>query len=76
MDSIDELRPRALPTWSWPPVLGCPALQAGRGAELDVLEFLEAAKKGEKLELGEDVVVIGAGNTAMDAPAWPSAWQV
>ena len=39
----------------------------GEGAELDVLEFLEAAKKGEKLELGEDVVVIGAGNTAMDA---------
>ena len=32
-----------------------------------MLEFLEAAKKGEKLELGEDVVVIGAGNTAMDA---------
>ena len=39
----------------------------GEGAELDVLEFLEGAKKGEKLELGEDVVVIGAGNTAMDA---------
>ena len=40
----------------------------GEGAEMDVLEFLEAAKKApETLSLGTDVVVIGAGNTAMDA---------
>lgn len=37
------------------------------GEEIDVLEFLEAAKRGEPLELGTDVVVVGAGNTAMDA---------
>ena len=40
----------------------------GAGKELDVLEFLEAAKKRpETLDLGGDVVVVGAGNTAMDA---------
>lgn len=34
---------------------------------LDALSFLEAAKKEpESLDLGSDVVVIGAGNTAMD----------
>ncbi len=37
------------------------------GEEIDVLEFLEAAKSGEPLELGTDVVIVGAGNTAMDA---------
>lgn len=56
---------------------GCPGSAGlGEGAELDVLEFLETAKKGEKLELGEDVVVIGAGNTAMDAARVASAWLV
>ena len=40
----------------------------GEDAEMDVLEFLEAAKKDpDTLALGSDVVVIGAGNTAMDA---------
>lgn len=68
MDSIDELKARGftdvvVATAAWMP--GSAGL--GEGAELDVLEFLEAAKKGEKFELGEDVVVIGAGNTAMDA---------
>ena len=68
VDSIDELKARGftdvvVATGAWIP--GFAGL--GEGAELDVLEFLEAAKKGEKLELGEDVVVIGAGNTAMDA---------
>ena len=34
----------------------------------DVLEFLGAAKRGEDLSaLGTDVVIVGAGNTAMDA---------
>ncbi len=38
------------------------------GDEIDVLEFLEAAKSAPvTLSLGTDVVVIGAGNTAMDA---------
>lgn len=68
VDSIDELKAQGftdvvVATGAWMP--GSAGL--GEGAELDVLEFLEAAKKGEKLELGEDVVVIGAGNTAMDA---------
>ena len=68
VDSIDGLKARGftdvvVATGAWMP--GSAGL--GEGAELDVLEFLEAAKKGEKLELGEDVVVIGAGNTAMDA---------
>ena len=68
VDSIDGPKARGftdvvVATGAWMP--GSAGL--GEGAELDVLEFLEAAKKGEKLELGEDVVVIGAGNTAMDA---------
>ena len=38
------------------------------GEETDVLEFLAAAKAGEDLSaLGADVVIVGAGNTAMDA---------
>ena len=38
------------------------------GDEMDVIDFLEAAKKApETLNLGSDVVVIGGGNTAMDA---------
>ena len=37
------------------------------GEEIDVLEFLEAAKSGEPMDLGTDVVIVGAGNTAMDA---------
>ena len=68
VESIDELKAQGftdvvVATGAWMP--GSAGL--GEGAELDVLEFLEAAKRGEKLELGEDVVVIGAGNTAMDA---------
>lgn len=36
--------------------------------ELNAIEFLETARKApETLELGKNVVVIGAGNTAMDA---------
>ena len=38
------------------------------GEEMNVIAFLEAAKKApESLKLGENVVVIGGGNTAMDA---------
>ena len=38
------------------------------GEEMNVIEFLEAAKKNPgSLNLGKHVVVIGGGNTAMDA---------
>ena len=38
------------------------------GEEMNVIAFLEATKKApEGLKLGENVVVIGGGNTAMDA---------
>ena len=38
------------------------------GQEMNVIEFLEQAKKAPAaLQLGENVVVIGGGNTAMDA---------
>ena len=50
-------------TGAWAP--GKVGLKAGE--EIDVLEFLEAAKSGEPMELGTDVVIVGAGNTAMDA---------
>ena len=38
------------------------------GEEMNVIQFLEAAKKApESLKLGKNVVIIGGGNTAMDA---------
>ena len=49
---------------AWEP--GRAGLEYGR--ELNVLAFLEGAKKApETLELGENVAVVGGGNTAMDA---------
>ncbi|MDR0966820.1 MAG: FAD-dependent oxidoreductase, partial [Myxococcales bacterium] len=33
----------------------------------DALDFLDKAKKGEAIDLGDKVLVIGAGNSAMDA---------
>ena len=54
-------------------VVACGAWAPGHvgleyGEEIDVLEFLGAAKRGEDLSaLGTDVVIVGAGNTAMDA---------
>ena len=54
-------------------VVACGAWAPGHvgleyGEEIDVLEFLGAAKRGEDLsDLGTDVVIVGAGNTAMDA---------
>lgn len=48
---------------AWAP--GRPALEEGQ--TLDALEFLEQFKSApESVQLGSDVVVIGAGNTAMD----------
>ena len=35
--------------------------------ELDVIEFLKKLRRGENLNLGKNVAVIGGGNTAMDA---------
>lgn len=35
--------------------------------EMDVIDFLRKLRKGESVDLGENVVVIGGGNTAMDA---------
>ena len=69
VNSIEELRAQGftdivVATGAWMP--GTAGL--GEGNEMDVLEFLEAAKKApDTLSLGADVVVIGAGNTAMDA---------
>ncbi|WP_293819870.1 putative selenate reductase subunit YgfK [uncultured Parolsenella sp.] len=49
---------------AWAP--GHVGLEYGR--EHDVLEFLTAAKAGEDLSaLGTDIMIVGAGNTAMDA---------
>ena len=41
----------------------------GEGAQgvLDALVFLDKAKKGESMDLGDKVLVVGAGNSAMDA---------
>lgn len=49
--------------------LSAPFQMEGINSEgvLDSLEFLFQAKKGEKTGLGKNVVIIGGGNTAMDA---------
>ncbi len=39
----------------------------GEGAALPGIDFLERVAKGEKIDLGDDVVVVGGGNTAIDA---------
>ena len=67
--SADELKARGFThvifaTGAWKP--GAAGLEYGR--EINVIEFLEQAKKDPAaLDLGSDVVVIGGGNTAMDA---------
>lgn len=69
VSSVDELAAEGytdvvVATGAWAP--GRVGLEAGE--EIDVLEFLQAAKKApETLSVGSDVVVVGAGNTAMDA---------
>ncbi len=35
--------------------------------EIEVIDFLKRLRKGEKLNLGKSVAIIGGGNTAMDA---------
>lgn len=53
-----------LATGAWVP--GSAGLEYGE--EMNVIHFLEQARSApEKLSLGKDVVVIGGGNTAMDA---------
>ncbi|MBR1937676.1 MAG: putative selenate reductase subunit YgfK [Spirochaetales bacterium] len=39
----------------------------GNGKVVDAIEYLASLKKGEDLKLGKNVVVVGGGNTAMDA---------
>ncbi len=34
---------------------------------INVIDFLEASRKGDSVDIGKDVVIIGGGNTAMDA---------
>ncbi len=53
-----------LATGAWVP--GSAGLEYGE--EMNVIHFLEQARSApEKLSLGKDVVIIGGGNTAMDA---------
>ena len=67
--SVDELKAAGYTDV----VVACGAWAPGHvglesGDEIDVLDFLGAAKRGEDLtSLGTDVVIVGAGNTAMDA---------
>lgn len=50
-------------TGAWKP--GALALEQGEA--MNVLHFLEAAKNGTLVNIGKTVVVLGGGNTAMDA---------
>ena len=40
---------------------------SGNGPRESAISFLLRSKKGEKIDLGKNVVVVGGGNTAMDA---------
>jgi len=66
---LDELRAEGfehiiIATGAWKPG----ALELRGGKALGVLEFLESFKRdSDSVKLGENVVVIGGGNTAMDA---------
>ena len=42
-------------------------LRLAKGEAINVIDFLRQAKAGEVEGLGEDVIVVGGGNTAMDA---------
>lgn len=42
-------------------------VRLSEGSAVNVIDFLRRAKAGEVKELGSDVIIIGAGNTAMDA---------
>lgn len=46
---------------------GKSALLSIGGRELNAVAFLRSLKAGEEVELGENVCIIGGGNTAMDA---------
>ena len=39
----------------------------GEGAALPGIEFLDRVARGEPVDIGDDVVVVGGGNTAIDA---------
>ena len=66
--SLDELRKEGFEyflfaTGAWKPGV----VELEKGTAMDALEFLEAVKKNpETVHIGKNVVIIGAGNTAMD----------
>lgn len=77
MESIEELKAQGftdvvVATGAWMP--GSAGL--GEGAELDVLEFLEAAKRGEKLELARTSQSLAPATPPWTRPARLSAWLV
>ncbi|MCL2856464.1 MAG: putative selenate reductase subunit YgfK [Oscillospiraceae bacterium] len=65
--SLDELRAQGfdkviVAVGAWKPGV----LKLEGGEALGALEFLESLKSGTPVNLGENVVVVGGGNTAMD----------
>lgn len=66
--SVETLRAQGydyvlMATGAWAP--GRLALEAG--SAMNVLEFLMALRQGDSIEMGENICIVGGGNTAMDA---------
>ena len=75
VDSIDELKAQALPTWSWPPVPGCPALRAwARVPSLTCWSSSRPPRRARSSSWARTSWSLALATPPWMPPAWPSAW--